>query len=352
MTYITQMFGLMGRLLNPPTLKFKDGRLGMGAMDINRSKAANIMGRKAFARIMLMLGLTGGLMGLPGAEDAEDIINGVKKLKTGVDSDIRTEFRNMLYEAGWNTGLIEAMEAGLLNSYLNIDVQARIGFGIAPWSRQVRAGLSMMGLNTGARVEEFLGAPGSVFLDPAKALINNGLREGDYGEVFRKMLPTSVRNITKVMDYKTKGYVQTGYGQVVTDDLNAMDLIMQTIGFTPTELSKNREALYLERKLDRAASGFKQRMNAQITNALRNIILGGQRKDASLINDGQAEIKKLLAKIVEHNVNNPPHMVFIPDMSRLQSEALKAINPQYRIGSTNQKTVAEKMRLRKALGLD
>ena len=45
-------------------------------------------------------------------------------------------------------------------------------------------------------------------------------------------------------------------------------------------------------------------------------------------------------------------MVFIPDMSRLQSEALKAINPQYRIGSTNQKTVAEKMRLRKALGLD
>jgi hypothetical protein len=299
-----------------------------------------------------MLGLTGGLMGLPGAEDAEDIINGVKKLKTGVDSDIRTEFRNMLYEAGWNTGLIEAMEAGLLNSYLNIDVQARIGFGIAPWSRQVRAGLSMMGLNTGARVEEFLGAPGSVFLDPAKALINNGLREGDYGEVFRKMLPTSVRNIMKVMDYKTKGYVQTGYGQVVTDDLNAMDLIMQTVGFTPTELSKNREALYLERKLDRAASGFKQRMNAQITNALRNIILGGQRKDASLINDGQAEIKKLLAKIVEHNVNNPPHMVFIPDMSRLQSEALKAINPQYRIGSTNQKTVAEKMRLRKALGLD
>ena len=59
-----------------------------------------------------------------------------------------------------------------------------------------------------------------------------------------------------------------------------------------------------------------------------------------------------MAKIVEHNVNNPPHMVFIPDISRLQSEALKAINPQYRIGSTNQKTVAEKMRLRKALGLD
>ena len=74
MTYITQMFGLLYRLLNPPVLKMKDGRLSVGLANPNRSKAANAIGRKAFARIMLMLGLTGGLMGLPGAEDAEDII--------------------------------------------------------------------------------------------------------------------------------------------------------------------------------------------------------------------------------------------------------------------------------------
>ncbi len=292
MTYITQMFGLMYRLLNPYVLKIKDGRLSVGLANPNRSKAANAIGRKAFARIALMIGLTGGLMGLPGAEDAEDIINAVRKLQNGgVDSEIRTEFRNMLYDAGWGPKMIEAMEAGLLNTYLNIDVQGRISFGMAPWSRQVRAGLSLAGFQTGAKADEFLGAPGAILIDPIRALVNEGLREGDWGSAGMKFLPTSVRNLTKVAQYTNRGYMQTGYGQVITDDLNGMDLAMQALGFTPTEISKNRELLYLERNLDRAGSGFKKRMNARITNALRDIILGGQRKDADLINDGQSQIR-------------------------------------------------------------
>jgi hypothetical protein len=291
-------------------------------------------------------------MGLPGAEDAEDIINAVRKLQSGgVDSDIRTEFRNMLYDAGWGPKMIEAMEAGLLNTYLNIDVQGRISFGMAPWSRQVRAGLSLAGFQTGAKADEFLGAPGSILIDPIRALVNEGLREGEYGSAFMKALPTAVRNLTKVAEYTNRGYMQTGYGQIITDDLNGMDLAMQALGFTPTEISKNRELLYLERNLDRAGSGFKKRMNARITNALRDMILGGQRRDADLINDGQSQIRELMAEIAEHNLNNKPHLMYTPDMNRLRMEAIVAINPNYRLQG-NKKTIAEKIRLRKSMGLD
>tara|TARA_R110000744_G_scaffold117411_5_gene219550 strand:- start:9892 stop:17496 length:7605 start_codon:yes stop_codon:yes gene_type:complete len=352
MTYITQMFGLMYRLLNPPVLKMKDGRLSVGLANPNKSAAANAIGRRAFAKIALMIALTGGLMGLPGAEDAEDIVNAMRKLRNGgVDSDIRSEFRNMLYDAGWNAGLIEAMEAGLLNTFLNIDVQGRIGFGVAPWSRQVRAALSLAGFQSGARAEEFLGAPGSVIIDPIKGLVNEGLREGDWGSAAMKFLPTSIRNLTKVYQYNSRGYVQTGYGQVVTDDLSAIDLAMQALGFTSTEVSKNREALFLERKLDRAGSGFTKRMNAQITNALRDMILGGQRRDTKLINEGQQKIRDLMAKIIEHNKNNKPHLAFTPDMNRLRLEAISAINPNYRLMG-NKKTMMEKIKLRKSMGLD
>ena len=90
-----------------------------------------------------------------------------RKIITGLDSDVRTEFRNMLYEAGWGPGLINAVENGLINSTLGWDVQRRVGFGILPWSQQVRAGLNMLGIPTGARAEEFLGAPGSVYVDAA-----------------------------------------------------------------------------------------------------------------------------------------------------------------------------------------
>ena len=67
MTYISQMFGLLYRLLNP---------VGMAA---NKTRLQNKVGRRAFARIMLMMLITGGLFGLPGGEDAEDIYNLVRK---------------------------------------------------------------------------------------------------------------------------------------------------------------------------------------------------------------------------------------------------------------------------------
>ena len=131
----------------------------------------------------------------------------------------------------------------------------------------------------------------------------------------------------------------------------ALTALLELVGFTPTEISKNRELLYLERNLDRAGSGFKKRMNARITNALRDIILGGQRRDADLINDGQSQFRELMAESVEHNLNNKPHLMYTPDMNRLRMEAIVAINPNYRLQG-NKKTIAEKIRLRKALGLD
>ena len=117
MTYMTQMLGLMYRMLNPPIIK--KNPIGRGyrieVMDTSKTKAQNAMGRKAFARIMLMMLITGGVFGLPGGEDAEDAYDIIKKTITGVESDLRTEFRNMLYEAGWGPGMIESLEKGLVS---------------------------------------------------------------------------------------------------------------------------------------------------------------------------------------------------------------------------------------------
>ena len=63
---------------------------------------------------------------------------------------------------------------------------------------------------------------------------------------------------------------------------------MQFLGFTPTEIAKNREALFLMRKMDRASNVFKQRINARIENAYIKIIMGGKNRNGSLINEGQA----------------------------------------------------------------
>jgi hypothetical protein len=81
------------------------------------------------------------------------------------------------------------------------------------------------------------------------------------------------------------------------------------------------------------------------------MILGGQRRDTKLINEGQQKIRDLMAKIIEHNKNNKPHLAFTPDMNRLRLEAISAINPNYRLMG-NKKTMMEKIKLRKSMGLD
>jgi len=340
MTYISQMFGLLYRLLNPFNLA------------ADKSPLQNKIGRRAFARIMVMMLITGGLFGMPGGEDAEDLYNILKRQITGLDEDVRSEFRNMLYNAGFGPGMIEALESGLVNTMFNIDVQRRIGFGVAPWSTQVRAIGSLMGIDTGARAEEFLGAPGSVFIDSFNNFATLGLREGRWGDAITNSLPLGIKNPVKGLDYMFgEGYVTTSYGQVVTDDIGAIDVVMQMLGFTPSEISRNREAMYLMRKLQLADSRYKQRMNARIENAYVKIIMGGRNKNGALINEGQAELQKITKDVMKHNQNNP-NKIFIPDLKRKFDDALRAADPNYAIYKGKQELINQKLRIREQMGLN
>jgi hypothetical protein len=303
---------------------------------------------------MLLMLMTGGVFGLPGGEDAEVLYDLTKKMITGLESDIRSEFRNMLYEAGWGPTMIESMEKGLISSMFNIDVQRRVGFGVMPWSQQVRALINMAGIPTGARAEEFLGAPGSIFTDAIRGLTEQGIRENEWGKALQQMSPTFIRNILKAKEYSPygNGFATTGYGQVLIHDIDNWDIFWQAVGFTPTAIAKEREALFQERKLDKGMNLFRQRKNAQISNAYRDIIIGGMKYDADLINEGQQKLADIFADVMEHNANQLPHLLFIPDIRSLRNEAMKAVYPGYRIATENKKLVGEKRKVRLALGLD
>jgi hypothetical protein len=356
MTYMTQMMGLMYRMANPPIIKRKVSGKGfeIGVMDPTKTKAQNRAGRLAFARMMMMMVITGGLFGIPGGEDAEDLYDITKKMFTGVESDIRTEFRNMLYEAGWGPTMIESVEKGLISSLVNIDVQRRVGFGMVPWSQQVRALLNIAGIPTGAKAEQMLGAPGSVYADAIRGWLDHGVREGDIWKAIQMSSPTFIRNILKAAEYSPygNGFADTGYGQVLTDDISGLDLFWQSIGFTPTAIADQREAIYQERKLDKATNMKRQRINSRITNAYVDIIQGGLQHDGTKINEGQQKIHDILMDLMDWNSTQPYHLQFTPDIRSLHAEAMMAVYPNYRILKSNRKLAAEKMKVRLSYGLD
>jgi len=352
MTYVSQMMGFYTRLLNPTTIAKTESGYKIQPLYPNRGRAQNRAARRTVARISLMILLTAGFFGMPGGEEAEDIVNMIRKYQTGIDSDIRFEFRKMLYEIGFSPKIAEFATTGAFNTFLNADLQRRIGFGQLPWSTQARAVLgAFTGANTGARVEEFMGAPGSIITTASNAVATS-YREGNLYPVAEALIPNGLKNVQKAIRYATKGEATTGYGTLLTDDFGVSDIILQATGFTPASIAREREALRLERKIGGATNTFRRKINSQITNAYVDIIQGAKNNDAKRLNNGQKEINDLMRQVQNFNSTAPLSLIFFPDLDRLYDEALMAIDPMYRISKKDLDTFNDKYQMRVILGLN
>ena len=339
-TYIGQMFALMNRLLTKGSTP--------------EQKAA---GRKAFAKIMVMLVLTGGIFGLPGSDDAEELANWVIEkapiVGTGLKTDMRAAMREMLYEAGFGAGLINAMENGLIEASLNIDVQRRISLGNVPGSQQIRAIAGLLGLTPGGNPADFAGAPGSVFMTAIREG-SQAIREGEsLVDVAFKSSPLFVRNLYKAYDQSLgKGFVETNYGSVLVDDASIFETMYQAMGFGSARAKRSREALYQERLNQTRNSNKRKKVNAQITNAYRDIFVGAKIGDSSLSAKGQIRLNELTRDLFAWNAKQDIENMIFPDLERLVESALEAVYNDIRIANQSGLNIQKNITQRKALGLE
>jgi|TARA_R110000851_G_scaffold7719_1_gene29740 hypothetical protein len=338
-TYIGQMFALMNRLLTK-----------------GRTPAQRAAGRKAFARIMLMLVMTGGIFALPGSDDAEELANWMIEhapiVGTELKTDMRAAMREMLYEAGLGAGLINAMENGIIEAGLNIDVQRRISLGNIPGSQQVRAIAGLLGLTPGGNAADFAGAPGSVFM----TAIREGTQAAREGEslvdVAFKSSPLFIRNLYKAYDQSVgKGFLETNYGTVLADDMSMGESLKQAMGFGSARAKRSREALWQERLNATRNSSKKQKVNAQITNAYRDIFVGSKIGDSSLSFKGQERLNDLTRALWAWNDKQDIENKIIPDLISLMQSALEATYADIRLTNAGGLTLQKNLTQRKALGL-
>jgi len=312
-----------------------------------------LTGQKILARMMLMILATGGLAGLPGADDAAWLYDTMRKMITGLDRDTRQEFRTMMDEFGFGAKSIEALENGLINAYMNVDVQRRLSLGNIPGSGQIRALIGMMGINTGARAEEFLGAPGAILFQNARNLLTQyQAGTADLMDVLSAVTPTFVKNFVKGFNYGVSGKAYSNYGTLMTDDLNALDALYQSVGFTPTKISKEREALRLERLTGGATSMVRQRFNNRIKEAFRKMLVANQENDAKNQIQAQEDLAEIMQDLYKFNGNQEAIYQINPDLYRLLQEAMKDISPLYRLSSTQALQMVKNLYDRQLLGLE
>jgi hypothetical protein len=313
------------------------------------------MGRKMFARIMLMLFLTGGLMGLPGADDLDFLYRMTRKMQ-GVDQDMRTVMREALVDL---TGpkMTEAIMNGSIEAFGNINVQRRLSLGEVPGSGQARALITALGFPTGAKVEQFLGAPGAVFFQSGREIIDiinkDGLSAFADMDLYMAAAPTFIKNAYRAAyKYPQQGYVDTRRGTLLTADLNGFDLLMQGIGFTPTKISKAREVLYYERLVDSKYQGTTKAFNAQIKNAFRDMYIGyNLTNNKAMADAAQLKILEIMREIQKFNGDVDSNYTYVPDISRLRKEGILQANFNLRALKSNKKTFKDKQELTNQFGV-
>ena len=337
-TYIGQMFALTFRMLTG-----------------GKTAAQKAAGRKVFAKMMLMIALTGGLFGLPGSDDAEELANWMIEkapiVGTGLKTDMRAAMREMLYDYGFSAGMINAMENGIIEAGLNIDVQRRLSLGNVPGSQQVRALAGLLGLSQGGNAADFAGAPGSVFMTAIREG-SQAIREGEsLVDVAFKSSPLFIRNMYKAYDQTLgKGFTETNFGTVLADDSTAMETFFQAIGFGSARLKRSREALWQERLNATRNASKKKKINAQITNAYRDIFVGSRSGNSGLSANGQIELNKIYRELMKWNSKQDIQNQIFPDLIRLMQQGLEATYADLRLVGKDKLNIEKNLKQRKALG--
>ena len=319
-TYISQMFSLMYR------------------MATHRGGKRKLVGQKILAKQLAMIMATGGIFALPFADDATWLAESVYNIFTGMRMNVRQEYRRFMNEHGFDAGLIEAFENGLINKLFDADLSRRVRFNF-PGGTQAKALLDIGGFSSGGRVEEIGGAVGTMIFGNSRGIINDIAEEGElnselFGKIIKRATPTFIKNFSAALDYLNGGSVYTSKGTTLIEDPTLYQAFMKSIGFNPTEVSRKQELLYLEKLNGGVTADARKRFNNRITNSYRRYLIAIREGDVEEQIEQQERLAEILADIVKFNYGlslTKPGLIYTPDTWSLFKEAVKDISTEYRI---------------------
>lgn len=197
-------------------------------------------GKQAVLLALAVLMLMGGAGGLPFAEDAEDLVDGLAQMM-GYNFNSKKAKQELLEsvfgEAG--AGFVERGITGLPG--MPLDVSGRLGMGnLLPGT-----GIFKEKTDHTRDVLELVGPVG----DLAKRVASGGraILTGDVGAGLLQVSPVAVRNAAKGTDMAARGMYRDDKGYKVLDT-TPTEAAMKAIGFQPASVSKVQEANFINQQ--------------------------------------------------------------------------------------------------------
>jgi tetratricopeptide (TPR) repeat protein len=134
---------------------------------------------------------------------------------------------------------------GLLNELIGLDIASRTGFNGMIWRddhrRMAEVGPFLYAL------EQAMGPAYGAFLSGQRGY--ELFKEGEYMRSIEAITPSFIRNGFKTLRMAEEG-VRNKDGTPIVEDISGYNLMMQLVGFTPSEVSAKREEASMESKLN------------------------------------------------------------------------------------------------------
>jgi len=202
---------------------------------LQRMAASGPEGRRAAALMVGVLFMMAGAGGLPGVEDAEDVVDGIAQRVFGLNFQTR-QLRQEWLANTFGEGAARFVENGLSGlPWSPTDVSGRLGLGnLVPGT-----GLFVKKQDYGRDVAELAGPAADMtrrFLEGAGYLL-----QGEIAKAGEIVSPVAVRNLIQGGRMAmTDQYADAKGRKVVETD--ATDAALKAIGFQPADVSKVQDA--------------------------------------------------------------------------------------------------------------
>jgi hypothetical protein len=253
--------------------------IGMTMYDsvASENAATRSSARKQVLGIYAVSAALGGINGLPFFGAAATFANILEALNPFDDDD---EPFNAKEEVRAATN--DLLFKGPLNYLTNLEISNRVGLANGMLFREDPYSVEERGYLMTALIQA-TGPVGSYAFNLENAM--GLLREGEYLRFTEAMSPSALRNMLKGARYIKEG-ARTRSGEEIDTDINAYNLFMQVLGFSPADISN----AYENRSM---ALNYQAKVRARRKNILDKYYIGKENGDVELMLEAREELQDL-----------------------------------------------------------
>lgn len=273
--------------------------------------------RRAVMNHLAMLTAFAGVLGLPFASDVKNLVEGIYQMFSHKVPDIETAMRDWSKEVLGSAKWIDVLLHGPARN-TGADISRSVGQG------DVVPGLG----GKGNLLTEIIGVPADIVTRVNRAYAS--AMAGDYGRAGESVAPEFIRNPMVAARWAKEGVLNTGGQPIVSKDrLNALDILLKTIGVQPTKVSiaYEREDARdrLRKRLDQAERDLTRQILLQYrkgndAEAGRLLLTADGIQTGQSTGNGEPEI----IPIPHGKIKKPEDMVIVslPAIARMRQEQM------------------------------